>query len=474
MAHKPISIKNLSLELPHKVCFAGFNTQILPGERIGIIGQNGTGKTSLVKMLMCEKDSSGGTIYGLDGLDVGYVPQTVLEHSELSGGQRFNKALSEALAKHPDILILDEPTNHLDQNTKYSLMRMLNDFDGTLLIVTHDVDVLTKCVDKIWHLDNEKISVFYGNYADYMAEKGLQLSSQQKTLDILQKEKKKLKIQRQQESQKSSKAGKKRAKDNDKLGFDAKSDNAQAKSDAKLSKIREKLDSVQDSMRQNRLVAEYKPNFILPNAYTPSATNLVSVSFGECGYGTHTVLADVYFFVAPQDKVAIVGNNASGKTTFVRALMNDPAITRIGDWTLPSPKDIGYLEQHYGNLKPESTVEEVIKDKNPSLDSKEIRKHLNSFLFRKNEEVFAKVKTLSGGEKARLSLAQIAACPPKLLILDEITNNIDIETKEYVAAILRDYPGAMIIISHERAFLDQLNLTSEYFIQNGTLKQKHR
>ena len=120
MAHKPISITNLSLEFPHKICFSGFSTQILPGERIGIIGRNGTGKSSL-KILTDNMDSSSGRISGTEGLRIGYVPQTVLQHAVLSGGERFNKSFSDALASHPDVLVLDEPTNHLDQNTKYLL-----------------------------------------------------------------------------------------------------------------------------------------------------------------------------------------------------------------------------------------------------------------------------------------------------------------------------------------------------------------
>lgn len=474
MSHQPITITNLSLDFPHKVCFEGFNTQILPGDRIGIIGRNGSGKSSLVKMLMGQMDPSGGKITGIDDLTVGYVPQTVLEHTELSGGERFNKAFTEAIATQPDLLILDEPTNHLDQNVKYSLLRKLDGYNGTLIIVSHDLDVLTHTVDKLWHIKDGKIVVFSGDYDDYMYENGLALASQQKILNDLKKEKKKLKIQRQQESQKAGKAGKKKAKDNDKLGFDAKSDNAQAKADAKIAKLNERLGNVQSSLQQNRLPEEYKLKFNIGNAYVQSGANLVSVSFGECSYGAHIILSDVFFSMAPMDKVSISGNNASGKTTFIKAIMQNKSVNVSGDWFLPKPSDIGYLEQHYTNLNPDDTVEGVIQKHAPSMDAKAIRKHLNDFLFRKNEEVFAKVKTLSGGEKARLSLAQIAARPPKLLILDEITNNIDLETKEYIISVLNAYAGAFIIVSHENGFLDRLNLTNRYFIQNGSLKQKFR
>ena len=231
-------------------------------------------------------------------------------------------------------MILDEPTNHLDQNVKYSLLRKLDNYQGTLIIVSHDLDVLTNTVDKLWHIKDGKITVFSGDYNDYMYENGLALASQQKMLSDLKKEKKKLKIQRQQESQKAGKAGKKKAKDNDKLGFDAKSDNAQAKADAKIAKLNERLGNVQSSLQQNRLPEEYKLKFNIDTAYVQTGANLVSVSFGECSYGAHIVLSDVFFSMAPMDKVSISGNNASGKTTFIKAIMQNKSINVSGDWVL--------------------------------------------------------------------------------------------------------------------------------------------
>ncbi len=130
-------------------------------------------------------------------------------------------------------------------------------------------------------------------------------------------------------------------------------------------------------------------------------------------------------------------------------------------------KDIGYLDQHYGTLHPDKTVLETIADLVPAWSHAEIRRHLNDFLFRKNEEVNSPVSTLSGGEKARLSLAQIAAKTPKLLILDEITNNLDLETKEHVAQVLKAYPGAMIVISHDADFLEEIVVNSYFKISGG-------
>lgn len=142
---------------------------------------------------------------------------------------------------------------------------------------------------------------------------------------------------------------------------------------------------------------------------------------------------------------------------------------RQGNWILPKSDDIGYLDQHYATLSPDKTVMETIRCLWPDHADAEIRKHLNDFLFRKNEEVTVLVSRLSGGEKARLSLAQIAAKTPKLLILDEMTNNLDLETRAHVIEVLKHYPGALLVISHDTDFLEAIGVTDRYRIDAGLL-----
>jgi ATPase subunit of ABC transporter with duplicated ATPase domains len=159
MSHKPIILKHLSLIFPHKVCFEHFSVEIPYGTRIAVIGRNGSGKTSLLRM-----------IKEIVGEDAGYVPQIVEDFDTLSGGQRFNEALTRVLSKDPDILLLDEPTNHLDTSNRNSLMRMLKSYPGTLIIVSHDVELLRNTIETPWHIDNGKIHLFSGNYDDYLRE----------------------------------------------------------------------------------------------------------------------------------------------------------------------------------------------------------------------------------------------------------------------------------------------------------------
>jgi ATPase subunit of ABC transporter with duplicated ATPase domains len=169
----------------------------------------------------------------------------------------------------------------------------------------------------------------------------------------------------------------------------------------------------------------------------------------------------------------VLGDNASGKSTFVKALLADTQIKRTGEWIVPDYTVLGYLDQHYQHLDPEATVLDLMMTKMPHASHAEIRAHLNDFLFRKNEEVLISVKNISGGEKVRLSLALIAAAPPKLLILDEITNNVDRETRNHIIEVLREFPGAILVISHDNEFLESIHIETKYQIEQGKIHPCH-
>ena len=176
--HNTIKIKNFCLSFPNKVCFDDFSTDVAFGDRIAIVGKNGSGKSSLLRMIADQNQD----------LSLAYVPQIIENFDSLSGGERFNKSLSAALGKNPSILLLDEPTNHLDADNRKSLMRMLNAYYGTLIIVTHDEELLSNCVDILWHIDNGKITVFRGKYSDYMRERSKQYQSVSRQMQLLERE----------------------------------------------------------------------------------------------------------------------------------------------------------------------------------------------------------------------------------------------------------------------------------------------
>jgi ATPase subunit of ABC transporter with duplicated ATPase domains len=232
---------------------------------------------------------------------------------------------------------------------------------------------------------------------------------------------------------------------------------AQVTSGDKKQELRNKREDINQRLANLRVPEIIRPKFSI-TASDVGRGAIVVVTDGRAGYRGKAVLENINFSLGGAQRMGIVGDNASGKTTLIRALLQDPAVIRGGNWRTPKAHDIGYLDQHYSNLDPAKTVLESVKALRPDLSRAELRDFLNDFLFRKNEEVNARVSILSGGERARLSLALIAAKTPKLLILDEVTNNIDFETKQHMAEVIKEYPAAVIAISHERDFLEAIEI----------------
>lgn len=564
---KTIFLKDISLSFSNKSCFEDFSSQVYPGSRIAIIGRNGSGKSSLLNILRGKLSPSGGDITIPDDVSIGYVEQTIHDFNDLSGGQRFNKRLSEALAQFPDLLLLDEPTNHLDKDNRKSLMQMLRRYQGTLIVVSHDTELLRNCIDTLWHIEpayatnlpscqsfgsargfgghgNNRIHEFTGSYDDYMREIKQKRASIEKELASLKRDKKDTHNALMKEQKRAAKSTAKGQKSIDQRKWPtvvskAKALRAQATSGKKKSAIDKKKQKLTDQLSDLRLPEIILPKFsLMPESI--SSGNLLSISNASIGYATDTpiqfqdmdsetrikepqctivhedsespqdskthslkgggckiILKNISLAVGGKERIAICGKNASGKSTLLKAILGKDEIFKTGDWYFRwkytaqksrvarseasdvyydtratndaanldlSAVYIGYLDQHYSNLKPELSVIQHIQELRPDWTEIETRRHLGDFLFRKNEEVMQLCANLSGGEKARLSLGMIAAKTPRLLILDEITNNLDLETKEHVIQVLKAYPGAMIIVSHEEDFLEAIDIDRIYKI----------
>jgi len=468
MSHTSIILKDVSLIVGEKLCFENFSKQIISGKHVVIMGMNGAGKSTLLKIIQGSIEPTMGKVVISSDVTFGYVPQTITDYPELSGGQRFNKLLSKALSLQPDVLCLDEPTNHLDLNNKRSLVRMLQRYEGTLVVVSHDPELLKLDFDEIWHLEHGAITIFNGNYEEYIREHALKINTIEHQREQLDKEKRKLFKLQQQENKRasSSKSAHKDEKDRVLLGaMKERGSQTVGKKQKHMSRSHEEI--------QQKLAAAYvhkkiEPKFNLNARCLSSNKVIVSISQGSCGY-QNPVLDDVNLQLQAMDKIALIGDNGTGKSTFLKALLHDPHISITGEWLIPPKNTIGYLDQHYTTINSSLTVIQVIQDAAPGWTDLEVRKHLNDFLFCTQVEVFNKVSNLSGGERARLCLCYIAANPPSLLLLDEITNNIDIDTRAHVIEVLKAYPGAMILITHDIQFLAELGIDTVYEIKNGKL-----
>lgn len=474
ISHLPIHLTDLSISYGQKQCINNFNSTIYYGSKIGIIGRNGSGKSSLIKVLSGIIPSADGRI-DLSSVISAYVPQLIDNDNTLSGGQRFNQALSQALAMQPNLLLLDEPTNHLDVHNRKALMGMLKRYTGTLIVVTHDTELLNNCTDIIWHVANNNVTVFNGTYNDYLREDQQKWSKLTDSVDQLNKEQKKVhqKLMQEQARAKNSKlAGEKHIKQRKwpTITSTAKASRAETTSGKNKKSIDRDKQIVVGELQAIFIPEVIIPKFNLNARVSGGNKTVINISNGRCAYADIPVLIDINLTVNQADKVVIHGANASGKSTLIKAILNDVEVIKSGSWECPDSKDIGYLDQHYSQLNPDKTAVELVKELLPDWTHAEIRDHLNSFLLRKNEEVNILSKHLSGGEKVRLSLALIAAQIPKLLLLDEITNNIDLETKEHVIQVLKDYPGTFILICHDMGFIDKLHIDMHYQIENSAFK----
>ncbi|MBX9867634.1 MAG: ATP-binding cassette domain-containing protein [Burkholderiales bacterium] len=467
--HNPIHISELNLSFTQKECFNNFSYTLYPGEKIGLIGDNGSGKSSLLRILANLPSLPHPDIHSDETLICGYVPQIIEEFSNLSGGQRFNQALSAALANYPNLLLLDEPTNHLDAANRKSLMRQLRNHPATQIIVTHDPELLNNCVDTLWHIHDGIISVFKGSYANYVEQ--LNQTKHKLLSDIIQlkqaqKQQHQALMQEQQRAKSSREQG-------EKAILQRKWPTITSASKVRRGNTTAGKKSANLTTRKNELSAElnqlwqaeeinYSFNFMAQTF----AQSIVTINQGSCGYVDQpNILQQINFNLYGNTKIALIGANGSGKSTLLKAIMQDSQVVRHGEWIVPQLTQIAYLDQHYSNLPKEQTVLEYIANLAPKLNYAELRNFLNQFLFRKNEEINKLIQVLSGGEKARLSLAAIALQQPKLLVLDEISNNIDLTTREHLIKILKDYLGAMLIISHDTTFLIEIGVEEKFNVE---------
>ncbi|MDR0693116.1 MAG: ATP-binding cassette domain-containing protein [Puniceicoccales bacterium] len=398
-----LHIRNFSLSFPHKVCFDNFSASISQGDRIAIIGRNGCGKSSLIKAI-AQMDANVATAY---------IPQIITDFDTYSGGEKFNRALSIALGSSPDLMLLDEPTNHLDRHNRSGLLRKLMSYGGTLVVVTHDREILRNCVHILWHIDNGKVTIFRGKYDDYMKElqtKHRSLTHQVDLLKYQEQDAHRSLMKEQERAAKSKAAGQKKVANRRwmKSVGDMKAMKAEVSQGSKLKAIAKKKQDLIGQLEQIHLPKVIVPRFNL-SAQKVAKGTVMSICDGAVGYGDTFIWNNINLSVHSSERVALTGRNGSGKTTLIRGILNDPKVIKTGNWNSPPLEDIGILDQHYETLSPDKSALEIISEVAPQWSHAEIRCHLGDFLFRKNEEISEAVKNLSGGERARLSLAQICS-----------------------------------------------------------------
>ena len=345
----------------------------------------------------------------------------------LSGGQKTRVALGKLLLLKPNLIILDEPTNHLDMSSITWLETYLLNYKGAVIIVSHDRYFLDRIANKVIEIDNTKATVFSGNYSDYAAKKEILRAA---AYNAYMKQQQEIKHQeavieklKSFNREKSIKRAESREKMLDKI------------------EVIEKPTEIRSDMH-----LKLEPKF-------PSGNDVLHVEDLSKKFGSLTLFEHLSFDIKKGEHVAIIGDNGTGKTTILK-MINELLTPDCGTIHIGSNVQIGYYDQEHHVLHMEKTLFDEISDDYPSLTNTEIRNTLAAFLFT-GDDVFKTIKTLSGGERGRVSLAKLMLSESNFLILDEPTNHLDIMSKEILEDALNAYTGTVLYVSHDRYFINK-------------------
>ena len=361
--------------------------------------------------------------------------------SELSGGQKTRVALGRLLLTKPDVILLDEPTNHLDMESIAWLEGYLMNYSGAVLIVSHDRYFLDRVVTKIVEIDAGKVMTFEGNYSAYSRKKAMLREAAYHAWMNQQQE-----IRHQEEVITKLKS------------FNREKSIRRAESREKMlekMKVLDKPTEVRADMR------------IRLTPRITSGNDVLRVSHLSKSFPGQHLFSDLNFEIHRGERVAIIGNNGTGKTTILK-ILNGVVAPDSGEVELGTKVQIGYYDQEHQVLHMDKTIFQELSDTYPYLTNTEIRNVLAAFLFTE-DDVFQPIHTLSGGERGRISLAKLMLSNANFLILDEPTNHLDIVSKEILEQALKDYTGTILYVSHDRYFINQtatriLELTNQTLV----------
>jgi ATP-binding cassette subfamily F protein uup len=477
-----ISCQDLRVVFGDRALLDGASLRIEAGERIGFVGRNGEGKSTLLEVLAGAAEPDEGTIVRSPGVRVALLPQQVpkgltdtvadlmgaqlsdaaqgrhpierlcsilsLDGSQpfpsLSGGQKRRALLGRALASEPDLLLLDEPTNHLDLESIEWLEGFLDRYSGSLLFITHDRTFLQKMSTRILELDRGRLTSWDCDYPTYLHRKEALLTNEEKEWALFDKNLAKEEgwIRQGIKARRTRNEGRVRA----------------------LMELRERRSRRRERVGQVRMSIQEAQR---------SGARVIVTNHLEFDYGQGPVVKDLSTTIYRGDKVGLVGPNGCGKTTLINLLLGD-LVAKGGTVKHGLALQVAHFDQHREALDETRTVAESVDMGSDFVhvdgNKRHVLSYLQDFLF-SPERAKEPVRSLSGGERNRLLLARLFVRPANLLVLDEPTNDLDAETLELLEARLLEFDGTVLVVSHDRSFLDNLCSSTLVFEGDGVVKE---
>ncbi|UFU00450.1 ATP-binding cassette domain-containing protein [Radiobacillus kanasensis] len=418
------------------------------GERIGLVGRNGQGKSMLLKYLL--------GMFGDESIveqkgQIGYFEQlnnTNQVDSHLSGGEKTMQKLAELFSESAKIWFLDEPSNNLDWKRVEELEGRLQKVDGAMVIVSHDRALLDKVCHIIWELENGVLTEYNGNYSFYQKKKELEIEQQYQAHEGYLKEKKRLEERMAQKQQQASGMRKppSRMGNSEWQLYKNKAAGKQKKVERVSKVIQKRLDRL-EKVEKPEEWESIQMDFTL---YTPiHRRNLLMAESLSKNIGDRTLYKIPSLKLKTGSKTAIIGRNGIGKTTLIHQLLSgDPTID------VSNNLKVGHFDQAIENLPLEPSVYEYVSE-GSHLPEHVIRAILGRMYF-KGDTVYKPIDVLSGGERVKVALAKLLVGDYNLLVLDEPTNHLDIHALQAVEGLINDYPGTVLLVSHDRTFVDQV------------------
>ncbi|MEH6955742.1 ribosomal protection-like ABC-F family protein [Neobacillus drentensis] len=462
--------------------------EIKNGERIGLVGFNGTGKTTLANILFGKITPDKGVIEKSSDLTIGYLSQSIdyeindfqqslagstskgiFQHASelglhkvsdweedrlnhLSGGEKLKLALSMVWATKPDLLILDEPTNHLDFKGIEWLVTELEKFQGPVLIISHDRHFLDKSVKRVFELEHGKLHFFNGNYSDYRKEKQHRMENQQHQYSVQQREMEMVELQMEQLKSWSEKGHRNSTKQGRDFGP---KEYHRAKAKKRDNQVKSKMKRLQNELEKNKLekpIDEVQIRFQF-DTQGKRGKRIIEAKHLKKSYKDRTLFYNANFYINHGERVGLIGENGCGKTTLIKMILDQESYTEGDLWRSDSIK-IAYLSQDVDDLPSDKTSIEALgyTDQESVLKARTLLANLGL----KEALITKPIGTLSLGERTRVKLVDMLMKEYDVLILDEPTNHLDLPSREQLENTLSEFTGTIITVSHDYYFLNKL------------------